>query len=143
MRDDHRIPALLWLLTALFALRVLGQAVQRWAAQSFLPPFDAFQGSSLPYWLLLSTQVVMLVFMVRLGWRAAKNTLRPSRRLGTALAWIGGVYMAGSLGRIAVGLASPGAAPWFKAWIPAFFHLVLAAYVLCVCLYHRRHAGHG
>ena len=38
--------ALLWLLTMAFAMRVLGQALQRWAPQPLLPPFDAFQGAA-------------------------------------------------------------------------------------------------
>jgi hypothetical protein len=55
-RREH----LLWFLTFLFALRVAGQAIQRWAPQSFLPPFDAFQGSNLPYFVLLGSQIVTL-----------------------------------------------------------------------------------
>ena len=38
--------------------------------------------------------------------------------------------MAGSLLRIAVGIAVPAAPAWFSTWIPALFHLVLAGYVL-------------
>jgi len=107
----------LWSLSFLFALRLLGQAVQRWAPQDFLPVFGAFQGSELPYWLLLSAQ----------------------------LAWAGVIYMAGSLARIAVGLAVPAAPDWFRTWIPAVFHVVLAAYVLTLALCHRRVLGlaHG
>jgi len=96
--------AILWLLTFLFALRVLAQAVQYWSPQPYLPPFDLFQGSSLPYWLLLSAQVVILVLMGRVSWRMQRGILPVSRRTGSALAWIGGIYMLGSLGRIAVGL---------------------------------------
>jgi len=127
-----------WSLSVLFAARVLGQAVQRWMPQPFLPPFEAFQGSSLPYWLLLSFQLLILVVMVRVAWRVQTDRLVPSRRVGLWLAGAGAVYMAFALGRIAVGLAVPGADAWFKTWIPAFFHVVLAAFLLVVSLYHLR-----
>ena len=129
---------LLWLLTGLFAMRVAGQAIQRWLPQPFLPPFHAFQGSSLPYWGLLSAQFLILGAMMRTAWRIQMSKLAPSRRAGTVLSWIGGVYMAGSLGRIVVGLAVPGAPAWFSTWIPAVFHVVLAGFVLTLALYHRR-----
>jgi hypothetical protein len=125
-----------WSLSALFAARVLGQAVQRWMPQAFLPPLEAFQGSNLPYWLLLSFQLLILGLMVRVAWRVQTDRLVPSRRAGLWLAWPGAAYMAFALGRIAVGLAVPDAPAWFKTWIPAFFHLVLAGFVLAVSRYH-------
>jgi len=125
-----------WSLTSLFALRVLGQSVQRWMPQSFLPPFEAFQGSNLPYWPLLSFQLLILAVMMRVAWRLQTDRLVPRRRVGRWLAWAGVVYMAAALARIAAGLAVPDAHAWFKAWIPAFFHVVLAAFVLIVSLYH-------
>jgi hypothetical protein len=125
-----------WSLSTLFAARVLGQAVQRWVPQPFLPPFNAFQGSGLPYWLLLSFQLVILAVMMRVAWRVQGDRLAPSRRVGLGLAWAGTSYMALALGRIAIGLSLPNAYAWFTTWIPAFFHLVLAGFVLAVSLYH-------
>jgi hypothetical protein len=114
--------AALWLLTFLFALRVAGQAIQRWAPQAWLPPFDAFQGSELPYGVLLGSQLVILAAMARFAVRVP----RPRR----VFLWTGGIYMAGALARIAIGILVPAAPAWFSAWIPAFFHVVLAAYLL-------------
>jgi len=130
--------ASLWLLTSLFAMRVLGQALQRWAPQPFLPPFDAFQGSNLPYWLLLSVQLVILVVMIVVARRVQTGSLAPSARAGTVLALVGWIYMTLSVGRIAVGLSAPAAPAWFSTWIPAVFHVVLSAYVLTLAHYHRR-----
>jgi hypothetical protein len=121
---------LLWLLTFLFSLRVAGQAVQRWAPQPWLPPFDAFQGSNLPYWFLLLVQLVILGAMVFC------NIRRP--RGGKVLLWVGVLYMAGSLARIAVGVLVPDAHPWFRAWISGAFHIVLAAYLLVLARFPRR-----
>jgi len=128
----------LWSLSSLFALRVLGQAVQRWAPQDFLPAFGAFQGSDLPYWLLLSAQLVILAAMAFASWRVQSERLVLGGRAGKALAWAGGVYMAVALARVLVGLTLPAAPDWFRTWIPAMFHIVLAAFVLTLALYHRR-----
>jgi hypothetical protein len=132
-----------WLLTTLFAARVLGQAIQRWAPQPFLPPFPEFQGSSLPYWSLLSAQLLILALMGFVSWRVQTGMFTPSARTGAALAWLGGAYMTGSIARIVVGVAVPSAPDWFRAWIPAVFHIVLAAFVLTLALYHRRELGFG
>lgn len=130
--------ALLWLLTMAFAMRVLGQALQRWAPQRFLPPFDAFQGSNLPYWLLLCVQLVIFVVMTVVCRRVQTGSLAPSTRTGAVLTWAGWIYVTVSIGRILVGLSVPTASAWFSTWIPAVFHVVLAAYVLTLAYYHRR-----
>jgi len=133
-----RYSPILWALCLLFSLRVIGQALQLWLPQSFLPPFSAFQGSNLPYWSLLLSQLVILAVMGRVSWRVTKGLLVPRRRLGNILGWLGGVYMVTMLARLVIGLALPAAAPWFKAWIPSVFHVVLAAFLLTVSVYHRR-----
>jgi hypothetical protein len=130
-RRNRLYATLLWTLTSLFAMRVLGQAVQRWMPQPFLPPFNAFQGSGLPYWLLLPAQAMILAVMVRCSRRVQASVFPSGRRSITLLAWLGWIYMTASLGRIAVGLAVPNAPAWFSTWIPAWFHIVLAGFVLC------------
>lgn len=133
--------ALLWSLLLLFALRVAGQAVQWWQPQSFLPPFGDFQGSGIPYPLLLTIQVGMLAVMGWVCWRVQSGTLVSRLRTGRRLRVIGGLYLAGSLARIAGGLLVPDAPHWFTAWIPAFFHVVLAAFVLVVADCHLHGAS--
>jgi branched-subunit amino acid ABC-type transport system permease component len=121
----------------LFALRVLAQAIQRFVPQSFLPPFDAFQGSRLPYPLLLSAQTAILAWMAVICGRVLTRSLTRSGRTSTALSWIGSTYMAASVLRIAIGLAIPAAPAWFRAWISDVFHLVLAAFVLSAARLYR------
>ena len=123
-------------LTGLFALRVAGQALQRWAPLPDLPAFDEFQGSALPYWLLLAIQLFLLALMGSITSDVAAGTRRRNRHAARVLAWLGGIYMAGSLGRIAAGLVLADPAPWFTAWIPAFFHVILAGFVLTLAAYH-------
>jgi hypothetical protein len=127
----------LGLLTALFALRVGGQAVQRWIPQPYLPPFAAFQGSHLPYAVLLLTQLAILSLMARVCWRAWKGRLDRNARKGRVLGRAGAAYMAGSLLRIAIGVLVPSASAWFRAWIPGMFHVILAAFVLCLAHAYR------
>jgi hypothetical protein len=131
------VAALLWALTALFTVRVLGQAVQRWWPQSFLPSFNSFQGSGLPYPLLLAAQIVILGLMMRTALRVRAGTLRPNPTQRKALAWFAFVYMGGSILRIVIGILVPAASAWFTTWIPAFFHLVLAAFVIALALHVR------
>ena len=121
---------------ALFALRVLAQAIQHFVPQSFLPPFDAFQGSRLPYPLLLSAQTAILAGMAVICRRLLTGSLRRSARTSAALSWLGSAYMAASVLRIAIGLAISAAPAWFRAWIPGVFHLVLAAFVLSAARLH-------
>ena len=128
----------MWLLTLAFALRVAGQALQRWAPLTWLPPYDAWQGSDTPYPVLFGVQVAILVLMARTSWRIKRGTSVASRRVGVPLAWFGGVYMGGSIARLAVGLAVPTAPAWFSAWISGVFHLVLAGFVLTAAHFHLR-----
>lgn len=127
---------LLALLAVLFGLRVAAQALQRWAPQPFLPPFEHFQGSALHYGVLLCSQLIILAAMAYYILRLNAGTLRPSRRAGVLLAWLGGLYLAVSLIRIAIGLAVSGAGTWFTAWIPAALHVVLATFVGMLAYYH-------
>jgi hypothetical protein len=135
----QRYSAAVWccIFCVLFGLRVLAQAVQHWSPQPFLPPFAAFQGSSLPYPLLLSAQVAILVSMVSACRRVLTGMQIRSSRICTALSWFGSAYMAASVLRIAVGVLIPGAAPWFRAWISGCFHVVLAAFVLALARLYR------
>jgi hypothetical protein len=130
--------ACLWLLSGLFATRVFGQALQCWAPQPFLPPFNSFQGSGLPYYLLLPVQLVILGLMAIVSRRVQNGKLTPSPRTGSALAWSGGLYLTGSLARIVIGFTVETAPAWFRAWTPAAFHIVLAGFVLTLACYHWR-----
>ena len=125
----------MWLLTLLFLLRVLGQALQYWAPHPALSPFESFQGSNLPYWVLLPAQIAILALMIRYSWRVHAGGGDPRPPAGRVLAWLGAVYMAASVARIAVGLVVESAPAWFTAWISAALHVVLAAFVLSLA-YH-------
>lgn len=138
MSTNRRHFLILAALAALFALRVIAQATQHWHAVPFLPPFDAFQGSALPYELLLPAQIAILAVMARLAWQVRADRLRRRTDVGRALATAGWIYGSVMLLRLCIGFAAPAAPGWFKTWIPGVFHLVLAAFVLALAAYHRQ-----
>ena len=134
---ETRYATTLALLSMLFALRVAGQALQHWAPVSLLPPFEEFQGSDLPYEILLPMQLALLAAMVVATVRIASFRQHPNARAGRILLWIGGIYMAGSVARIAIGLTVAAAPSWFSSWISGVFHVVLAAFMLVLAGFHR------
>ena len=130
-----------WALTGLglaFLARVLGQAVQKWASVSFLPPFDDFQGSGLPYPALLTAQIAILVttVVVAVRMRSGKSLLSP--RLVVPVTVAGVIYLAVMAVRLVLGLSVLSHSWWFSTWIPTVFHLVLASKVLLISAYQRR-----
>ena len=124
--------------TALFAGRVVAQAIQFVHPVDVLPPFSAFQGSALPYAVLLPAQLVILGMMLRSTLAVGMGSHAPIPARGRFLAWFGALYFAGSVLRLGLGVLVPGAAPWFRAWISGVFHLVLASFVLVLADCHRR-----
>jgi hypothetical protein len=126
-----------WVLCALLAAQLLGQAVQRFSPRDYLPPLQAFQGM-LPYWLSLGVEGVVVIAMASISWRLCRGRLVPNQRLGSVLGWIAAGYLVVNVMRIGFGLAFPEAHPWFRMWIPAVTHVVLASFMLIFSLYHRR-----
>ena len=143
LHDEHAYRApkyavALAILSAPFAARVAAQAMQRWSPVPFLPPFGAFQGSALPYVILLPAQIAIFATMLAVCWRLRIGALRPRPRIGSWLIVAGGVYVATMLARLTVGLTVPDAPAWFRSDISTIFHFVLALFVLVLAAYHRR-----
>lgn len=127
--------ALLWSLTALFAFRVAAQLLQYASPIASLPPFEAWQGSGLSYPVLLASQLVILIVMVAGANRIARR-VRPARRIGIWLLALGTVYFVVMALRLVLGLTGLADVAWFAKLLPAFFHLVLAGYILTLGHYH-------
>ena len=121
-----------WLLalTVLFVLRVLAQAVQWAAPVAFLPPFDAWQGSALPYPVLLTTQVAVIALLVRVLFLVRADAVRPASWKHNACFILGGAYFAVMAIRLVAGLTFLSDVEWFARSLPALFHVVLATFVL-------------
>jgi hypothetical protein len=124
---------ILWTLSTLFLLRVLGQVLVVFAGATFLPPSREWYSGLIPYNYLLPTQIAILVVMtsVNLGVmnrRGFFTTRRP--RFGWLLFVSSILYAAVMVVRYFVsGNAHPERRFWPPGSIPIVFHFVLAGYL--------------
>ena len=128
--------AILWVLSLLFLLRTIGQLIQYLSPVEWLPQLEAWQGSTLPYGFLLFSQLIILAVMVLITRQHASGCVRKSASKGKWLLAFGAIYFAVMTSRLVIGLAHLSMHPWFYKFIPAFFHLVLASFVLLIAGFH-------
>jgi len=133
---ERRYAPWLWLLTGLFALRVVAQPAALIFDDGFLPSFDSWHGGLLPYPVLLSTQLLILGWLARTAWRFGAHAVTPNRSAGRLLLVVGCLYFAVMSVRLLLGATVLGEVRWFASPLPAFFHLVLAMYLLLVGYFH-------
>jgi uncharacterized protein len=127
---------ILWSLSLLFFLRVIGQLIQQTNSVAWLPQLGAWQGSSLPYGFLLLSQLIILAVMLRIAQQHSRACVQKNPKKGKWLMLLGGAYFAGMAARLVIGVADLSLHPWFQKFIPAFFHLVLATFVLLLAAFH-------
>ena len=120
----------LWLLTLLFAFRVVAQLASTVVDFPLLPPFGTWQSGILPYPVLLAFQILILGFM-------AVAVRRTHGVAGTPNAWrhrlcllLGSAYFTAMLFRLVAGQTFLADSSWFAKPLPTFFHLVLATFLL-------------
>ena len=129
------------MLAGLFALRVAGQLVQAVYEVPFLPPFEEWQGLATPYAVLLSVQAVVIVVAAVVLRRVRADSMAPRRWKYQGCYVVGGVYFAVMAFRLTAGQTFLTEYDWFAKWLPAFFHLVLASFLLLLGHYlHSRAA---
>jgi len=122
----------LWILLALFVLRVLGQALVAFFDVGFLPPLEAWYSGLMPYEYLLPSQILIIAVMAKICLDFTRRRgffFEPKRFFATAWLWFGTVYLAAMIARAIFLWDHP---------IPIFFHWVLAAFVIAVGHSHRR-----
>ena len=122
----------LWILLALFALRVLGQLLAAAGLAPFLPPMDEWQSGLLPYPVLLASQIVILALLATICAQFSRRSgyfVRPHTWLATPLWIVGWTYAIGMVVRYAL---------LRRDLIPVVFHIVLASVLLVVASYQRR-----
>lgn len=133
---------LLWLLSGLFLLRVLGQVVVLLFEPGWLPPMSEWYSGLLPYPLLLPVQAVILALMLWInvgvtrghGWFARRHP-----RCGRFLLWCALLYATGMLVRYIVsGQLHPERRFWPPGSLPIAFHFVLATYLYVLSRMARR-----
>ena len=119
----------LWLLTGLFAFRVVAQPAAL-AFDRVLPSFDSWDGGVVPYPVLLVAQFGIVAWLARTAWRFSTGKVIRRPRVGRAALAFGAVYFAVMFLRLLLGATALSQVRWFASPLPAFFHLVLAAYLL-------------
>ena len=129
--------ALLWLLLALFVLRVAGQAMVAFFDVQWLPPMGRWYSGLMPYEYLLPAQILIIVLMAKICADFTRRRgffVRPRRFFAGPWLWFGWIYLVVMLARYPLqrwlGVDGP--------VIPIFFHWVLAAFVITLGLWHRR-----
>jgi hypothetical protein len=122
----------LWVLLALFVLRVLGQALVVFLNVGFLPPMDAWYSGLMPYEYLLPSQILIIALMTKICLDFTRRRgffFEPKKFFATAWLWFGYVYLAAMVARAVLLWDHP---------IPIVFHWVLAAFVITVGHSHRQ-----
>jgi len=128
--------ALLVLLAA-FVVRVGIQLWQLISPTSALPPFEAWQSGTIPYWALLVSQVVIIVVSLWLIAGLLRGTMKPNVTVGRVITWIGIAYFIFAVGRFVAGFTVARDVPFLDDHLPGFFHIVLASMVLIAGDFYR------
>jgi len=122
----------LWLCTALFLARVMGQILVGVYHTPLLPEWREWYSGLLPYpWLLLS-QLLLLMFMAVVNVDNARGTGRfhvTTARTLRRLTLLAALYAGAMVLRYAFRMDTLPDQRWFGGTIPIWFHLVLAAWV--------------
>jgi hypothetical protein len=135
------MPALLWTLLTLFALRVIGQLAVALGLAPFLPPMDQWQSGVLPYPLLLASQAAILAVLGAVCVQFSRGRgyfVTPRRWLATPLWVVGWLYALSMMFRYIIWMVVRPDQRWTGDLIPVVFHLVLASFLLSVAHHHRR-----
>jgi len=126
------LTALIWVLLALFVLRVIGQALVAFLDVRFLPPMEAWYSGLMPYGVLLPSQILIIAVMARTCVDFTRERgffYGPRRMFAQEWLWFGCLYLAAMIARAVFLWDHP---------IPIFFHWVLAGFVITVGHSHRQ-----
>jgi hypothetical protein len=129
------------LLTLLFFLSVLGQALVARFGVIWLPAMEHWHSGLIPYPTLLTIQLLMLIAMVKITRDIWRDTgffalVRPS--WSRFLICFSAIYAGAMVLRYALTMAFYPGMRWFGGTIPIFFHFVLAAFIYVVGCFHSR-----
>lgn len=138
MRSSRLTLVLMSVLTALFVLRVCAQLLQALFPVGWVPEFEAWQSGVLPYPVLLAVQLGIVGFMSLVLQRVRNGTIRARPWKYRVCLVFGSSYFAVMAFRWVAGLTFLADQAWFAESLPAFFHMVLASFILLLGLHIRR-----
>lgn len=127
---SYRYFSWMLLMAGLFGLRVLAQLIQAIYPLPFIPPFQAWHGAVMPYPVLVVSQFLIILVMAVVLLRVKAGAVVPRRWKYRVCFSLGGLYFSFMAFRLIAGLTFLSDHPWFSKSLPAFFHVVLAAFIL-------------
>jgi hypothetical protein len=139
-KPSQRYAPWLWLLLGLFTIRVLAQPLALRVESPLLPRFESWHSGLLPYPILVVTQVLIILWLVRTVWSFSTGGVSARSRFGALIMVLGGVYFGVMMIRLVLGATLLSHERWFASPLPTLFHLVLAAYL---CVYGHFHWRYG
>ena len=119
-------------LTMLFFLRVVGQALVAFFSVSWLPAMQQWFSGLIPYPVLLTIQIIMLVFMVKISmdiWLGTGRFATPRPFYPRFLVGFSAIYAGAMALRYVLTMIYWPEMRWLGGTIPIFFHFVLAAFL--------------
>lgn len=146
----HSYALIFSLLTLLFFLRVAAQALAAVADIPFLPPFEEWVTPSaspfatsglVPYPILLTAQVLMLIFQVAVIRDFAQGRgyfVSLSERTGRILLWLSSLYFCSMALRYVLTMAFYPERRWLGHTVPIALHFVLAGFLFALGHYHTQ-----
>lgn len=126
----------LWILLSLFCFRVLAQLLQKFSPVSFLPPFEEWHSSTLPYSVLVGFQIVFIGLCLLAIRDVCRLDSIPDPRKGKHFLIVGSLYFFVMMVRLIGGYTFAASLHWFNVRIPTIFHLVLASFILLYGHFH-------
>ena len=131
----------LWLLLAIFVVRVIAQPLALILETPLLPRFESWHSGVLPYPALVVAQLLIIAWFARTSSRFGNGEVVPRRRRGVFFLFFGSVYFLTMFARLVLGLTVYRESRWFTSYIPTVFHLVLASWLLLYGHYHYRYGS--
>jgi hypothetical protein len=132
-RPTHQYAFILMFLLGLFVLRVIGQLLVVFLHVGWLPPLQQWQSGLLPYPVLLSSQIAIIVLFTKIcrDLVLGKGLFFGSHRKAAAvLNKIGSFYLLSMIVRYIVWMSLNPDARWFGGTIPIIFHCILASFLI-------------
>jgi len=138
---QRQLGAWMILLLGLFAVRVILQLQIMLTPRAYFPAFDDWLSALLPYPLLFTSQVLILIGGLLYVWFLFNTRVVQRPKLGCVLYTLGWVYWFVMLIRLVLGFTVLQDSHWFDQTLPALFHLLLANMLMLIGNYHRQLKG--
>lgn len=120
----------LFVLAAIFWIRVGAQLIQHQTTVGWLPEFSAWQSGAVSYRSLLLSQIVIVLLQVGVLIAARADRFAGPRWLRLAILVLGAAYLGFMTFRLVAGQTFLDGHAWFDVPLPSLFHIVLAGFVI-------------